>query len=252
LLTADLQLDDLTTDLNNLLGLPLDTQLDLDPAVQAKLDMLPRDQYVQTAWSENPEVRAAGKVVQKAHAGVSAAKSAYIPDVIAYARHSYQNGIPFLVRNFGTFGFHLNWDVFDFGRRHAVVRQRETQLAQAQENLSRVKEEVAAGIDRSYNKLERTRNLVQVAVQVVRLRQEGERLARNQFVQGVVLASDREQATAASYQAQADFLQASLGYLLAWAELEQALGALPDFRCYHLSIPRGRRRRPPSSEGLHL
>jgi len=229
LLTADLQVDDLTTELNNLLGLPLDTQLDLDPAVPAKLDMLPRDLYVQTAWSENPEVRAAEEVVQKARAGVSAAKSAYIPDVIAYARHSYQDGVPFLVRNFGTFGFNLNWDVFDFGRRHAVVRQRETQLAQAQENLSRVKEEVAVGIDRSYNKLERTRNLVQVAAQVVRLRQEGERLATNQFVQGVVLASDREQATAASYQAQADLFQASLGYLLAWAELEQALGRTPGF-----------------------
>jgi outer membrane protein TolC len=66
-----------------------------------------------------------------------------------------------------------------------------------------------------------------VASQVVTLRQEAERLARNQLAQGVILASERTQATAASYQAQADFLQASLGYLLARAELEQAIGHTP-------------------------
>jgi outer membrane protein TolC len=62
---------------------------------------------------------------------------------------------------------------------------------------------------------------------VLRLRHEGERLAQNQLTEGVVLVSDRRQATAATYKAQADFLQASLGYLLAWAELEQTVGRTP-------------------------
>jgi len=83
------------------------------------------------------------------------------------------------------------------------------------------------GIERSYNKVERTRNMVQVANEVVKLRQESERLAQNQLTQGVILVSERRQATAASYKAQAEYLQASLGYLLAWAELEQAVGRTP-------------------------
>jgi len=169
------------------------------------------------------------EVVRKARAGVIAAKSAYIPDITAYARHSYQDGVPFLVRNFGTFGFNLSWDVFDFGKRRAAVREREAQLAQSEENLQRLKEDIAVGIERSYNKVERTRSLVQVANQVVKLRQEGERLADNQLIQGVVLLSERRQATAATYKARADYLQASLGYLLAWAELEQAVGRTPGF-----------------------
>ena len=67
------------------------------------------------------------------------------------------------------------------------------------------------------------------ANQVVRLRQEGERLAQNQLAAGVVLVSERRQATAATYKAEADSLQTSLGYLLAWAELEQAVGRTPGF-----------------------
>ena len=137
--------------------------------------------------------------------------------------------MPFLVHNFGTFGLHLTWDVFDFGRRRATVRQRETQLAESEENLRRLKDQAAVAIERGYDKLQRTKSLVRVASEVVRLRQEGERLAQNQLAQGVTLASERRQATAASYQAQADFLQANLGYLLAWAELEQAAGRTPGF-----------------------
>ena len=75
------------------------------------------------------------QVVEEAHAAVKAAKSAYIPDVALFARQSYQNGVPFLVRNFGTFGVAMNYDVFDFGKRRAAVREREAQLSQAQENL---------------------------------------------------------------------------------------------------------------------
>ena len=41
--------------------------------------------------------------------------------------------------------------------------------------------------------------------------------------------SERRQAAAATYKAQADYLQASLGYLLAWAELEQQVGRTPGF-----------------------
>jgi outer membrane protein TolC len=228
-LTADLQLSDLNTELNDLLGLPLDTPLELDPAVPSTFDQRPREEYVQTAWSENPEILAAEEAVKKARAGVTAAKSAYLPDITAYARQSYQDGVPFLVRNFGTFGVNLDWDVFDFGKRRAAVRERDAQLAEAEENLRRLKEEVAVRIERSYNKLERTRHLVQVADQMVKLRQEGDRLAQNQLAQGVVLVSERRQATAATYKAQADYLQASLGYLLSWAELEQAVGRTPGF-----------------------
>jgi outer membrane protein TolC len=226
-LTAELQLADLTTELNDLLALPLNTQLVLDPAAPASFDQRPREEYVQAAWAAHPEILAAEQAVRKARAGVTVAKTAYIPDITAYARHTYQNGVPFFVRNFGSFGLTLTWEVFDFGKRRAAVGEREAQLAQAEENLQRLKEEVAVGIERTYNKVQRTRNLVQVANQVVKLRQESERLTGNEFTQGVALMSDRRQATAATYKAQADLLQASLGYMLAWAELEQAVGRTP-------------------------
>ena len=59
-----------------------------------------------------------------------------MPDVSAFARYSYQNNVPFLARNFGSFGVHLDYDLFDSGRKRAVLREREAQLSQAKENLA--------------------------------------------------------------------------------------------------------------------
>jgi outer membrane protein TolC len=226
-LTAELQIDDYMVELNDLLGLPLDTKLELDPEVAANFEILPKAEYVKAAWEENPEIRSAGEAVAKARAGVAAAKTAYIPDITAFARHSYQDGVPFFVRNFGTFGVNLSYTLWDFGKRRAGVREHEAQLGEAEQNLEHLKEQVAVAVERNYNKLERTRNMVNVATQVAKLRQESERLSTNQAAQGAVLISDVRHATAANYQAKADLLQASLGYLLAWAELERTVGRAP-------------------------
>jgi outer membrane protein TolC len=92
-LTAELQIEDYMTELNDLLGLPLDTKLELDTEVATNFATLPKAEYVKTAWEENPEIRAAEEAVTKARAAVAAAKTAYIPDITAYARHSYQDGV---------------------------------------------------------------------------------------------------------------------------------------------------------------
>ena len=226
-LTADLKIQDYMVELNDLLGLPLDTKLDLESDVDTNVETLAKAEYVKEAWEENPEIHAAEEAVEKARAGVASAKTAYIPDITAFARHSYQDGVPFFVRNFGTVGVNLNYTLWDFGKRRAEVRERGSQLAEAEQNLERLKEEVAVSVERSYNKLERTRSMVNVATQVAELRQESERLAINQEAQGVVLISNVRQATAANYEAKAELLQARLGYLLAWAELERTVGRAP-------------------------
>jgi len=226
-LTAELQIEDYTTEMNDLLGLPLDTKLELDPEVETNFETLPKSEYVKEAWGENPEIRAAEEAVVKARAGVAAAKTAYIPDITAFARHSYQDGVPFFVHNFGTVGINLNYTLWDFGKRRATVREHSAQLAEAEQNVERLKEQVGVAIERSYNKLERTRSMVHVATQVAQLRQESERLATNQAAQGVVLISDVRHATAANYEAKAELLQANLGYLLAWAELQRTVGRTP-------------------------
>jgi outer membrane protein TolC len=226
-LTADLQASDLNTELDDLLGLPLDTKLDLQPIEAAGPDKRPMEEYVQTAWTNNPDIASAEESIKKARAAVTSAKSAFIPDITAFATDTWQNGVPFLVTNFGMVGVQLDYTVFDFGKRRAAVREHEAQLAEAEENLKRLKDDISAQVERTYNALERTKNLVAVADQVVALRRESERLSHNQVTEGVVTVANTLEAASATYKSQVDLLQANLNYMLAWAELKQTIGQTP-------------------------
>jgi len=224
LLTADMQISDLSIQLNDVLGLPLDTKLVLDPNVDVSLDLPPREESLQTAMNENPEIKEAMQTLVKARAAHSAAKDEYIPDITAFARYSYQNGVPFLERNFGTFGIHFSYDVFDAGKRRALVRERRNEVSEAQENLQRIKDEVEVRIKVIYNQLETARAMVEVRKEYLAARQENARLSEDQFKQGVTLASQRDASRAQVMKARAGLLDASLAYLLARDDLDRTLG----------------------------
>jgi outer membrane protein TolC len=224
LLTTDMQIADLTIELNDVLGLPLNTRLVLDPNVDVSLDLPPREESLKTALNDNPEIKEAVQALAKARAAHSAAKAEYIPDVTAFARHSYQNGVPFFDRNFGTFGIHLSYDVFDAGKRRALIRERRDEISQAEENLDRIKDEIEVRIKMIYNRLEVARAMVEVRKEFLAARQENARLSEDQFKQGITLASQRDASRAQAMKARAGLLEASLAYLLARDDLNRALG----------------------------
>ena len=227
-LVQDLQVRDLTFELNYVLGLPLNTQLQLseDPSV-ASASISPREECVRIAREQSPEIRAAQQAVEKAKAGLAAAKDAYIPDVTAFARYSYQSGIPFLVHNFGTFGVIFTYDLFDGGRRNAQIGESRTMLSQAEVNLAKVTEEVTVQVEIAYNKVEQVQSLITVAEDVLKARTEAARVADSQFEQNAALASARAEAAAKTSSAKASLLQANLGLSLAQSELKHAMGEIP-------------------------
>jgi outer membrane protein TolC len=229
LLTTDLQLEDLKLQLNDLMGLPLTTALELDPVSAASLEACPLEECVTTATAAHPEILEARAEVEKAEAAVRLAKTdIWVPDVEAFGRYSYQNNVPFLARNFGTFGIHLGYDLFDGGRKRAVKGEREAQLAQAKENLARMTDEVELAVHTAYNKLERTQQMLQVSEEVVALRSESNRVLQQELLQGAALRSQAAMATAQEYDAKALLLQSQLDYSEAHDEFVHAMGVAPE------------------------
>lgn len=224
LLTYDSQISDLSIALNDLVGLPLDTKLSLDSDVNLAPDVPPREEAVRTALDNNPEIKGALQQLSKTQAADSAAKAEYIPDISGFARYSYQNGVPLLDRNFGTFGIHFSYDLFDGGKRRALVRERRDEISEAKENLQRIRDEVEVSIATIYNWLQTTRAMVEVKREYLSARQEGARLTEDQFKQGIILVSQRDASRAQAAKARAGLLDASLAYLLARDDLTRTLG----------------------------
>ncbi len=229
LLTTDLQLSDLKLQLNDTIGLPLTTGLDLDPTTVEAAPACAREECVTEALASHPEIAEARNEVEKANAAIRLAKTdLYVPDVEAFARYSYQNNVPFLARNFGSFGVHFSYDLFDSGRKRGILRERQAQLAQAKENLARLTDEVELAVQTAYNKLERTQQMRNVSEELLALRTESNRVLHQQLVRGEALTSQADLATAQELDAQTLLLQSQLDYTQASDEIIHAMGRKPE------------------------
>ena len=224
LLTADLQLSDLRVQFNDVVGLPLRADVALDPDVPTPPESCEREQCIKLALGSQPEITEARAEVEKASAGVREAKREYIPDIDAFARYSYQENVPFLARNFGTFGVHFGYDLFDGGKKRETLRERDAQLAQAKENLARISDEVEVRVQTAYNKVERTQQMIAVSRELLATRQEARRVSVQQLRQGTYLRSQADAAAAQEYEAQTLLLQSQLEYAQAQDELTDAIG----------------------------
>jgi outer membrane protein TolC len=227
LLTTELQISDLTMQLDDVIGFPVVTQLTLASDVPEVQETCAREECVKIALASHPELVAARAEVEKASAGVRLAKGDYFPDISAFARYDYQSNIPFLVHNFGSFGVSFTYDIFDGGKRRDTVNERRSQLDQAKENLARVTDDVELGVETALNRLDRTKEMVNVSEQVVALRAESSRVTADQLSRGEALQSQADSAAAQELDAKALLLQSQLGYIQAHDELLEAMGIAP-------------------------
>jgi len=227
-LTENLQIRDLTVELNDLLGLALNTKLKLSEDLAAiPVSVAPREECLRIAREQSPLIRIAQQAVEKAKAELGASKDAFIPDLSGFARYSYQSGIPFLVHNFGTFGVIFEYELFDGGRRKAQIGEAHTMLSKAELNLAQAENGVAVQVEIAYDKVERMQSLVTLAEEVLKARAEGARVAERQFEQNETLASARTEAAAKMTSAKASLLEGNLGLSLAQGQLQRAMGEIP-------------------------
>lgn len=226
LLTAEIQASDLMSELDDLLGLPPDTELVLAEIEGALPAPQPFQKYLLGALSRNPGLQAAKDSVAKAGHAVKAARDEYIPDISLFARHIYQDGSPFVADNVGIFGAQMTWNIFDCGFRRGVVGQKKSQLAQAEENVKRIEQRLNVEITKAYRKLEQTRTLMDVTSEALKLQRENLRLNANRLKAGTITAARYAESVAAVSKAEFDDLQANLGYRLALADVDRISGGL--------------------------
>jgi multidrug efflux pump subunit AcrB/outer membrane protein TolC len=224
LLEAENRASDLTAEFDDLLGYAAGTEFELAELPDTNEPLPSRDEFFATGLKLNPDVRNAEQTVAKARSGIAAARADYIPDIGAFARYTYQSGVPFIANNNGTFGFQMTWKLFDFGKRAAVVGERKTQLAEAEENLRRIRNRLSVDLEKAYRRLARTADMVDVAKEALDLRRENERLTRNRVKAATVEESALREAEAATRKAETDYLQASLAARLARADLDRIAG----------------------------
>ncbi len=165
------------------------------------------------------------QTVEKARHSVAAAKADRIPEVGLFAQHIYQNGVPFLASNNGVFGLWLNISLFDWGKKSGLIREREAQLAQAEEELHRLERRIQIDVEKAYRRVQRIASLAAVAREASGVRREALRISKDQFELGLCGRAAYEEAVAAASSADADMTAAEYQIAAALTDLDRLSGS---------------------------
>jgi outer membrane protein TolC len=216
-------ISDMKVEFNDLVGLPLDTDVELvTPQINGG-DATMGD-LESEALQHNPEVAAAQQTLKKAQAGLSAAHAEFIPEIGAFAQYIHQDGVPLLTENNSALGLRMNWTLFEFGKRSGQVHERRAQVAEAEENLRHTENRVRVEIEKSVRKVRRTETGLEAARESVEAREEMRRITANQVEAKTANDSALKEADAELAEAQAELFQAEAERSTARAELERTLG----------------------------
>ena len=101
-------------------------------------------------------------------------------------------------------------------------------MAEAKENLARVTEDVELRLQIAYDKLKRTREMVQVSQELYALRAESSRVSTQKLQKGEALQSQAQNAVAQEFDAKTVLLQSQLDYIQARDEVTEAMGITPE------------------------
>ncbi len=227
--------------LNNLLGLPLDTRVDLatgisdlarpaEPPSPDAGSVAGPENLVAAAREARPDVKAMEFRVKAGEAGVRAARSGWYPQVILtgnyYDARPNSRLLPARDKFYSTWDVSLNisMDLWNWGATALRTQQAKAHLARAADVLGQLKDAVAVEIRRCWLDIRKAGEKIGVARASVAQAEENFRVTTERFKEGVALNADVLDAEVALLQARTSLTRSLVDRELAEARLEKARG----------------------------
>jgi len=210
---ASSKVKELTASLNEALGLPAETKLELVPP-EPLVEDTSLEEAVDTAAAANAAVIEAEQTAVKARAGSTLSKMQYFPSVAIIGGYTNQNALNVVLpRDFSYIGFMATYTVFDFGKRERGVKESNAQAEMAEMAVPLTKAKVTAQVKSSYFELERSRKLSQLARRMV---------SAGQVVEAS-FQSDNPEVEPEQAKMEADMFRSELEYRQAYARLKNLM-----------------------------
>ena len=204
----------LTASLNELLGLPLGTRLELVPPAPL-VENLTLKNALATAQATPPlDVIEAEQTAVKAHSAAKLAKLEYGPGIAIMGGYLHQHAFnsTILPEDFAYAGVVGTYTLFDSLKREHSVKETAAQAKAADIGVQLAKDKAAAAVKTAYFELERSRDAYFLARQMLTTTHAGVRL----------VSDDRENESSRA-RAEADALRAEMAYREAYATVRSLM-----------------------------
>ena len=213
MLLAASRVKELTASLNDLLGLPAETRLELVPP-DPLVEDLSLSEATASATNGSAEVIEAEQTAIKAHAGSKLSKMEYFPTIAVMGGYTHQNVVNAILKeNFGYIGVIGTYTLFNGGKRESGVKEARAQAEAADLGVQLTKAKVAGAVKTGYLRLERTRQVYQLARRM---------LSAARVVEASYMP-DNQDMDPARAQLEAELFRADLEYRQAYAQVKNLI-----------------------------
>lgn len=239
-ITADNNVAVAESNLNNILGLPLETKLNLAD------HQLPFDTYnislqeaTDYAMKYRPEVLQAAIAVQQAERNIDIANAGNRPTVAITGGNNWaDNTFPGIDANKRSWniGAGVTYNFYDGGATKAKVNQAKQDLLVARETEQKTREAVQLEVKQAYLNIRSAAQKVEETQTVVDQARENYRIQNIRYQAGVGINLDVLDAQLSLNEAQVNHIQALYDYNVGIAKLEQVMGVDVESGVIHPSL----------------
>jgi len=131
--------------------------------------------------------------------------------------------IKFLPENIAAVGFVMDWDVFDWKKKHELASKSEV-IEQAKSGVDEATAQIQVEVGQDFRKLEEARQNLRVADLELDAEREKVRVAVNKYDEKAVLLKDVLQLKASLAEKTYKYQESLLSFWTARADLEKAIG----------------------------
>jgi outer membrane protein TolC len=214
--------------LNRLMGRPIDTPFEIDPASIVDTEGASLQDAYAEALASRPEIRLARIQQRKAELERRLKSAERIPDIslslIALRTVNFSSTLP---NNLSSVGIQANWDVFDWGKKREQLEIKREAEAQAVLELREAEALVMVDVGHQYRRIIEARKELDLARALQSSSIESFRVARNRYLQREALLSDVVKVQSSLAEADHHYTQALTNLATAQADFEKALGRDP-------------------------
>ena len=211
--------------LNNIIGLPLDTEVKLKDELKHNRYELSLDDAIQYAMIHRPEAIQAHYAIDAAKQGVKAAESGKLPTVDASATTGWSDTkFPGVENNSNSIGISASWNVFDSGVTHARIKQADSAVVKAAIQAQQTKDTVQLEVRQAYLNMNEADKRISATYVAVEKAEEDFKIGGVRYGAGVGTNLDVIDTQVALTQAKNNYIQAMYDYNTSKANLDKAMG----------------------------
>jgi outer membrane protein TolC len=219
-----------TIALNNTLGIPLDTPVELTDTVSFKpMEIGDMESMTVRSFESRDDLKSLRYQIRAAQSQVRVAQSALYPQIYLFGNVYYANPNQRIFPTSDKFdatwdvGVSVTMDLWNWGGTARQAEQARAQKAQLENALEQARDAVTFEITQSHLNVRQTEDRIRVAEKAVRLAEENYRNVNEKFKNGLALSSDLIDAEVALLQAKTNKTTAAADYEIAKAALSKAL-----------------------------